>query len=59
MGKRRNVHTISVAKPEGNRPLGRHRGKWEDNIKIDLTKLDGMIWAGFVWLRIGTSVGLF
>jgi hypothetical protein len=30
---------FSVEKPEGKRPLGRHRSLWEDNIKIDLRKI--------------------
>ena len=29
-----------VGKPEGNRPLGRPRHKWEDNIKMDLHKVE-------------------
>jgi len=35
-----------VGKPEGNRPLGRPRRRWEDNIKMDLQKLGcgGMDW---------------
>jgi hypothetical protein len=34
MGERRGVYRILVGKPEGNRPLGRTRRRWEDNIKI-------------------------
>jgi hypothetical protein len=35
-------------------------GHWEDhdNIKMDLKDIDGMIWIGLIWLRIGTSGGL-
>jgi hypothetical protein len=41
-----------VGKPEGRRPLGIPRLKWEDNIKMDL-KSSGMgAWTGSVWLRI-------
>jgi hypothetical protein len=36
MGEKRNVYRLLVRKPEGNRPLGRPRRKWIDNIKIDL-----------------------
>jgi hypothetical protein len=36
------------------KPLGRHRYTWEDNIKMDLKK-DGTIWTAFIWLRTGTS----
>jgi hypothetical protein len=30
-----NAHEILVVKPEGKRPLGRTRRKWEDNIKME------------------------
>jgi hypothetical protein len=36
MGERRGAYTVLVGKPEGRRPLGRPRHKWEENIKIDL-----------------------
>jgi hypothetical protein len=36
MGEERNSYTILVGKPEENRPLGRPRRKWVDNIKMDL-----------------------
>jgi len=36
MGERRGVYRVLVGKPEGMRPLGRPRRRWEDNIKIDL-----------------------
>ena len=36
MGERRGVHRVLVGKPEGKRPLGRPRHRWEDNIKMDL-----------------------
>jgi len=36
MGERRGVYRVLVGKPEGKRPLGRPRRRWEDNIKIDL-----------------------
>jgi len=35
-GERRGVYRVLVVKPEGKRPLGRQRRKWEDNIKMDL-----------------------
>jgi hypothetical protein len=38
MGKMGNAYKTLVANPEGRRPLGRPRHKWEDNIKMDLTK---------------------
>ena len=36
MGERRGVYRVLVGKPEGKRPLGRPRRRWEDNIKMDL-----------------------
>ena len=36
MGKRRDVCRVLVGKPEGNRPFGRPRRRWEHNIKMDL-----------------------
>jgi len=47
------VHTgFWVGKPEGGRPLGRPRRRWQDNIKIDLREIEWRgIWVGLVWLR--------
>jgi len=39
MGVRRSEHRVLVGKPEGKRPLGRHRFRWEDNIKLDLQEV--------------------
>ena len=36
MGEGRGMHRVLVGKPEGKRPLGRPRRRWEDNIKMDL-----------------------
>ena len=36
MGERRGVHGVLVGKPEGKRPRGRPRRRWEDNFKMDL-----------------------
>jgi len=36
MGERRGVYRILVRKPEGKRPLGRPRYRWEDDIKMGL-----------------------
>jgi hypothetical protein len=46
MGERRGVYRILVGKPEGKRPLGRPRVRWEDNIKMDLEEVgcEGMDW---------------
>ena len=37
----RVVHRVLVGKPEGKRPLGRPRRRWEDNIKMDLREVGG------------------
>ena len=46
MGERRCVYRVLVGKPEGKRPLGRPRHRWEDNIKMDLQEegCGGMVW---------------
>jgi hypothetical protein len=46
MGERRGAYRALVGKPEGRRPLGRSRRRWEDNIKMDLREigLGGMDW---------------
>ena len=36
MGQGRGVYRVLVGKPEGKRPLGRPRRRWENNIKMDL-----------------------
>jgi hypothetical protein len=41
MGEERGVHRVLVGKPEGNRPLGRPRRRWEDNIKMDVEEVGG------------------
>jgi len=46
MGERRGVYSVLIGKPEGRRPLGRPRLRWEDNIKMDLQEVgcEGMDW---------------
>jgi len=41
MGEGRDVYRVLVGKPEGKRPLGRPRHRWEDNIKMDLREVGG------------------
>ena len=48
MGEGRGVHRGLVRKPEGNRPLGRHSRRWEDNIKMDLREVGG----GGDWMEL-------
>jgi hypothetical protein len=38
-GEERGVHRVLVGKPGGKRPLGRPRGRWEYNIKMDLQEV--------------------
>jgi hypothetical protein len=39
MGEGRGVHRVMVGRPEGKRPLGRPRRRWEVNIKMDLQEV--------------------
>ena len=50
---RRNVYRVLVRKPEGKRPLGRPRCRWEENIKMDLHKVGcgGLDWFDVVQNR--------
>ena len=41
MGEGRGVHRVLVGRPEGKRPLGRPRRRWEDDIKMDLQEVGG------------------
>jgi hypothetical protein len=45
----RSAYKILVGKPEGKRPLRRHRCRWEDNIKMDLGEV------GFWGCRLGST----
>ena len=45
MGDGRVVHRVLVGKPEGKRSLGRHRRRWDDNMKMDLQKVGGGMWG--------------
>ena len=48
MGEGRGVHRFLVGKPEGKRPLGRPKRRWEDNIKMDLHEVGG----GWDWMEL-------
>jgi hypothetical protein len=50
MGKGRGMCVLLVGKPEGKRPLGRHRGRWRDNIKMVVQEVGcgGMDWTELV-----------
>jgi hypothetical protein len=53
------LYMVLVGKPEGRRPRGKLRRRWEDGIRLDLTVREtgrgGGAWSGFSWLRIGTG----
>ena len=49
MGHGRGVHRVLVGKPEGKRPLGKPRRRWEDNIKMDLQEVEGGCWD---WMEL-------
>ena len=48
MGEGKGAHRVLVGKPEGKRPLGRPRHRWEDNIKMDLQEVGG----GGDWMEL-------
>jgi hypothetical protein len=49
MREGRGIYRVLVGKPEGKRPLGRPRRRWEDNIKMDLMEI-GI--GGANWIRL-------
>jgi hypothetical protein len=48
-GEERRVYKVLVGKPEGKRPLGRPRRRWEDGIRMDLREI-GL--GGVDWIRL-------
>jgi hypothetical protein len=44
MGEKRGLYRVLVGKPDGKRPLGRPRYRWEDNIKKDLQEGGSIDW---------------
>jgi len=50
MVERRGLYSVLVGKPEGRRPPGRPRRRWEDNIKIDLQEVG---YASMNWIDLG------
>jgi hypothetical protein len=49
MGAKRNACKSLVGKPEGKRPLGIPRRRWEDNIRMDLREIG---WGGMDWIEL-------
>jgi hypothetical protein len=58
MVKKRKVYKVLVGKPEGKRPLGKPRRRWENGIRMDLKEIGLGLWIGFDWLKTGTGGGL-
>jgi hypothetical protein len=63
MGEGRGVYRVLVGRPEGKRPLGRPRFRWENNIKLDLRVIgvDGLNWIRLAqdrvqWRAFGNTV---
>jgi hypothetical protein len=50
MGEERKVYKILAGKPEGKRPLGRSRCRWEDGIRMDLVREIGL--GSVDWIRL-------
>jgi len=50
MGQGRGVHRVLMGKPEGKRPMGRPRRRWEDDIKMDLQEVGGDFGD---WMELG------
>jgi hypothetical protein len=49
MGEERKVYKVVVGKPEGKRPLGRPRHRWEGGIRIDLRDTG---WGSVYWIQL-------
>jgi hypothetical protein len=49
MGEERYVYRVLMGKPEGKRPLGRPRRRWEDGIRMDLRAIG---WGSVDWIQL-------
>jgi hypothetical protein len=58
MEEERKLYKVLVGKPEGKRPLGRPRRRWEYGNRMDLREIGLGVWIGFDCLRTGTGGGL-
>jgi hypothetical protein len=52
MGEGRNVYKVFIGKPEGKRPLGRPRHRWEDGIRMDLREIG---WGSVDWIQVALN----
>jgi hypothetical protein len=57
MEESRGVYGVLVGKPEGKRPFGRPRLRWEDNINRDFQEVGCGVLTGSSWLKVGTGGG--
>jgi hypothetical protein len=58
-GEGKKVYRVLMGKPEGKRPLGRPRRRWEDAIRMDLREIGWGAWRRFTWLSIWTGGGIW
>jgi hypothetical protein len=56
MGEERNVYTVLMGKPEGKRPLGRPRCRWEDGIRMHLREIG---WGSVDWIQLAQDRDLW
>jgi hypothetical protein len=49
MGEEMNMYRVLMRKPEGKRPLGRPRRRWEDGIRMDLKEIG---WGNVDWIQL-------
>ena len=52
MEKRRGAYSVFVGKPEGKRSLGKHRHRWQDNIKMDIQEVG---WGDMNWIDLAQN----
>jgi hypothetical protein len=58
-GENRNACRLLVGVPEGRRTLGRPSRSWVNTMNMDLGEIEGIVWIGLIWLKIGTNWGQF
>ena len=56
-GEEKCIPGVLVGKPEGKRPLGILRLRWENDIKMILQELGCATWTELMWLKTGTGGG--
>jgi hypothetical protein len=54
MGEERKLYRVLGGKPEGKRPLGRPRHRWEDGIRMDLREIS---WESVEWIQLAQDRG--